>query len=252
MGGTMKWPKFEQFNLKLSTILLGYMGSHSHGTYIPPVDDGIDDKDVMGICVPPKEYFLGLSKFEQCDTWVDEYDIVIYEVRKFIRLLLKNNPNVMGLLWLRPQDYIKITPQGQKLIDNRSVFASKQAFYSFTGYANGQLKRMTHYKFEGYMGEKRKKLVDRYGFDTKNAAHLIRLLRMGAEFLRTEQLNVFRNDADELINIKQGGVKLSEIKSRADELLEDARDAYQNSSLPLEPNYEKAEKILIEVIEDTL
>lgn len=37
--------------------------------------------------------------------------------------------------------------------------------------------------FSGYMGEKRKAMVRKYQYDVKNAAHLIRLLRMGAEFL---------------------------------------------------------------------
>jgi len=35
----------------------------------------------------------------------------------------------------------------------------------------------------GYLGDKRKQLVLKHGYDAKNAAHLIRLLRMGIEFL---------------------------------------------------------------------
>lgn len=39
------------------------------------------------------------------------------------------------------------------------------------------------------MGEKRKQLVAKHGYDTKNASHLIRLLRMGMEFLTVEEIN---------------------------------------------------------------
>jgi len=37
--------------------------------------------------------------------------------------------------------------------------------------------------FSGYMGEKRKAMARKYQYDVKNAAHLIRLLRMGSEFI---------------------------------------------------------------------
>jgi len=245
----MKWPKFDKFNLEERTILLGRMGSHSHGTYIPPADGGIDDIDVMGICVPPKEYYYGLQDFEQVDTWVDEYDIVIYEVRKVIRLLLKNNPNVLGLLWLRPEDYIEISPHGQLLIDNRDIFSSKLAFHSFTGYARGQLKRMTHHACKGYMGAKRKALVEKFGYDTKNAAHLIRLLRMGIEFIETGQLNVFRTrDADELKAIKRGEYMLFQLHIMADELFKRAEEVIKTSTLPDRPDKDKVEELLMEIV----
>lgn len=56
------------------------------------------------------------------------------------------------------------------------------------------------------MGERRKALVRRHGYDTKNAAHLIRLLRMGIEFLQSGELLVDRSghDAGELLAIKRG------------------------------------------------
>jgi len=248
----MKWPKYDNFDVEKATILAGYMGSQSHGTYIPASRGGIDDKDVMGICVPPEPYYLGLQKFEQVDTWVDEYDIVIYEIQKFVRLLLKNNPNVMGLLWLPDNLYIKKTPSGQLLIDNRDIFSSKLAYKSFTGYAYSQLKKMQNCKHEGYMGEKRKALVEEFGYDTKNAAHLIRLLRMGTEFLATGQVNVQRPDASQLIDIKQGKYSLEKVKYMAEKLFEKTEEALIHSTLPCGPDHDKAEEILVEIISTQL
>jgi predicted nucleotidyltransferase len=247
----MKWPtKFEKFDLKERTVLLGYMGSQSHGTWIPPQDGGIDDKDVMGICVPPMDYYTGLKKFEQIDTWEDEYDIVIYEARKFVRLLLKANPNVLGLLWLPPELYIKKTKSGQHLINHRDIFSSKQIYNSFTGYAYSQLSKMEHFSELGYMGAKRKALVQKFGYDTKNAAHLIRLLRMGIEFLATGQLNVLRPDAPQLIRIKKGKYTLEKIKTMAEGLFDDARKALMGCNLPDEPDHDKAEYILMDMINE--
>lgn len=43
----MKWPTSDKFNIEEHTILLGYRGSISHGTYIPSEREGIDDKDAL-------------------------------------------------------------------------------------------------------------------------------------------------------------------------------------------------------------
>ncbi len=56
----------------------------------------------------------------------------------------------------------------------------------------------------GYLGDKRKKLVLEKGYDSKNAAHCIRLLRMCKEFLATGVLLVNRPDSSELLEIKRG------------------------------------------------
>jgi predicted nucleotidyltransferase len=51
----------------------------------------------------------------------DEWDSVVYEIRKFFRLLLKQNPNVLGLLWLQQKDYIHVSDSGKLIIDNRNL-----------------------------------------------------------------------------------------------------------------------------------
>ena len=237
----------------LHTILLGYVGSISHGTYIPSTDpNSIDDKDILGVCVGPENIYLGLGKFEQREKKYLEWDSVVYEIRKFVSLLLKSNPNVLGLLWLRREQYIHISESGQALIDNRNIFVSKVAYNSFSGYAHGQLHRMEHMAFQGYMGEKRKKLVEQFGYDTKNAAHLIRLLRMGIEFLTDGKLNVFREDAHELKDIKTGKWSLEKVKREAESLFALAKEANVRSPLPLEPDYGRAEELLISIIKKEL
>lgn len=248
----MKWPKFEEFDLKERSILLGHMGSHSHGTYIPNKDGGIDDIDVMGIIVPPKDYYLGIKKFEQVNQFVEEYDLILYNIQKYFSLLLKNNPNVIGLLWLEPNLYIKNTELGKNLIKNRDIFSSKLAYKSFSGYAYSQLRKMETNACKGYMGDKRRKLVEKFGYDCKNAAHLIRLLRMGMEFLTTGEMNVMRHDSGQLIDIKQGLYTLDQIKVLAEDLFKKTEEAFMRSTLPNRPDYEKANKLLIETIEGCL
>lgn len=104
----------------------------------------------------------------------------------------------------------------------------------------------------GYMGEKRKQLVLRDGYDSKNAAHLIRLLRMCVEFLFTGELKVLRPDAEELLDIKAGKWKLESVKELAEDLFEAAKGARDRSSLPEAPDREGAEKLLIRLIREAI
>lgn len=234
------------------TILAGYRGSIAHGMYVPPKEPtSIDDKDLMYICTPGEDYYLGLKTYGSKGTKEikkDEWDIVVYETKKFITLLEQGNPNVLMMLWLKPNYYLKVTEAGQMLINNKQLFVGKHVYRAFTGYAHGQLHRMTHNAFQGHMGDKRRKLVEQFGFDTKNAAHLVRLLRMGIEFLNDGELYVDRHDATELLEIKKGEWSLERITAEADKLFEQSRQAYVASRLPNGPDTEAVNALCVKVI----
>lgn len=234
-------------------ILTGYRGSIAHNMYVPNSDpNSIDDKDVMSVCVPPIDYYFGLKTYGSKGTkeiFRDEWDIVIYEVKKFITLLEKGNPNVLSLLWLRENHYIKLTDVGQMLIDNRNLFVGRHVYRSFTGYAYSQLKKMERGKRQGHMGEKKKALMEKFGYDTKNAAHLIRLLRMGIEFMKDGELYVFREDAPQLLDIKLGEWSLEKVKDEADRLFKVAEEVYLKCDFPKYPDKEEVNRLCMDIIE---
>jgi len=234
-----------------NVVLLAYRGSIAHNMYIPESNpNSIDDVDIIAVHIRKAEYYLGLNtNLEKGkDIKVGKYDFAIYELKKFIYLLYKSNPNVMSLLWLNDDHYIHISAIGSRLLNERDIFMSKKVFHTFAGYANGQLKRMTHLQFKGYMGEKRKKLVEKYGYDTKNAAHLIRLLVMGKEALETGKFKVFRDDADRFLQIKRGEWSLERVKEESDRLFEELHTAYTNSTLPESPDKEEIDKMLVSIL----
>jgi hypothetical protein len=100
----------------------------------------------------------------------------------------------------------------------------------------------------GYMGQKRRELVRRVGYDAKNAAHLIRLLRMGIEFLTEGTMHVERADGPELLEIKRGAWPLEKVKAEAERLFQLSQEAYVRSSLPPEPDRDRAERLCVEMI----
>jgi predicted nucleotidyltransferase len=236
-------------------ILLGYRGSISHGMYLNPKNENsIDDKDIMGIFIAPIDYYVGIKNIRETkEKFLNEWDSVCYELKKMINLLIKGNPNVLSLLWLKDNYYIYQTEYSDLLIENRNIFTSKKIYHSFVGYAWGQFHRMTHYKFEGYMGEKRKKLVDKYGYDCKNASHLIRLLKMAIEFLNEGVLYVEREvDAQYLLEIKNGEYTLEQIKKEAERFFKLAEESYMKCTLSNEPDYEKINNICKKILLDYL
>lgn len=300
-------------------IVLSHVGSHSHGTYVAPSDpDAIDDVDYMGVVIPPAEYVLGIDSWEGMNFMRDELDVVFYSFPKFVRLLVKSNPNVLGMLWMAPESYIVRTHEWDTILGLRDAFSSLEAYHSFLGYAHGQFKKMTAFDeattaewdnavrlveaegwtpeaivagdhlpmpknwavpqpnhtaeyrkeyheaidrleaakvsikriharhFQGYMGAKRKALVRKHGYDTKNAAHLIRLMRMCLEFLETGVLRVFRtDDAAELRAIKSGAWTLERVRAEADALFAAAHDAKERSLLPPHPDRARINHMLV-------
>jgi predicted nucleotidyltransferase len=221
-------------------ILRGFRVSMAHNTYDP---DGAthDDKDIMGVYIPPPEVVFGIENMETIERFMDEklsqkrtvtWDIVYYSLPKYLRLILKQNPNVIMLLWLSEKHYLKRTSLGQRLIDNRDRLLSKQCYDSFCGYAHGQLHRMTHHAPTGKMGAKRKELVQKFGYDTKNASHLIRLLKMGLETLTTGEMQVERPDNNMLLAIKRGEWELQKVLDYSDKLFQLLDEALVRSELP--------------------
>lgn len=71
-----------------------------------------------------------------------------------------------------------------------------------------------------------------FGYDTKNAMHLIRLLRTGFEILETGKINVKRPDAQFLKDIKNGKYKYEEIISMSDDLMNKIKSLEKNTNLP--------------------
>ena len=244
----VQWPDVP-FDLARSFELVGLRGSEAHGTYVAPDDPlGIDDRDIMGIVSPPAPLQFGLKSWTHTEAIKGPWDVVLYSVRKFVGLLMKQNPNVLCMLWMEPNDYLHIGPTGRALIDARDLFRCRErASASFIGYANGQFKRMTQFHTQGYMGAKRKLLVERFGYDTKNASHLIRILRMGCEFIETGELTVRRPDAEELVAIKRGDWALGRVRAVAAELFERARDAEMSSTaLPDEIDVAAVDALLLQ------
>jgi len=88
----------------------------------------------------------------------------------------------------------------------------------------------------------RSELVLKYGFDTKFASHLIRLLHEGLDLLRTGQLVFPLPQAELIMEIKQGKWEIGKVIELADQLEAQMEEVAAKSILPATPNYYAAEQ----------
>ena len=114
-------------------LFLTVGGSHAYGTNV----EG-SDIDIRGVAGSPE--ILGFNHFEQAID--NQTDTVIYAVNKFVSLLVQGNPNIIELLGNDPELYVNMTPEGQMLLDNRTLFLTRRIAYSYGGFANDQLRRL--------------------------------------------------------------------------------------------------------------
>ena len=95
--------------------------------------------------------------------------------------------------------------------------------------------------------EKRGVLEEQFGYDTKHAMHLVRLLRMGEEALTEGVLKVKRPDAAELLAIRNGAWTYEQVVAYADETHRRVvEDLLPKTSLPKKPDTKLAAKLVME------
>ena len=122
-------------HLKNRIVFLCLGGSHAYGTNI----EG-SDLDLRGCALNSPSDILGMSHFEQVRR--DDLDATIYSFNKLIPLLYGCNPNVIEMLGCKQEHYLMMSPVGSDQIENRKLFLSQRAAYTFGGYAFSQLRRL--------------------------------------------------------------------------------------------------------------
>ena len=93
---------------------------------------------------------------------------------------------------------------------------------------------------------------DRLRRQFKAAAHSLRLLEMGCEFLETGVLNVWREDAAMLLAVKRGEWRLAEVQARAALLFGRAEKALVGSPLPDAVDTGRVNGLCVAVVETAL
>ncbi len=107
-------------------------GSKAYGTNLPT-----SDTDIKGVFVLPEEDYFGLNYTEQISD--ESNDVVYYELKRFIELLYRNNPNLLELL-NSPADCVLYRHPVMDQV-KPELFLSKLCKDTFAGYAMTQVRK---------------------------------------------------------------------------------------------------------------
>jgi uncharacterized protein len=243
-------PEFLNIALR-GTILQTQVGSGVHGVTV----SSEDDRDEMGICIPPPSHVVGLQRFEQYEyrtqpmgirSGPGDLDLSVYALQKWARLAIAGNPTVLLPLFVGGQDIVSITDLGRSLRGYRSLFLSRHCGRKTLGYLNRQRSLM--------LGEiqsthtNRPELIEKFGFDTKFAYHMVRLGVQGVELLSTGAITLpmpepWRSD---LTALRRGertqDWALEAVRELEDQLVRLTKE--EGSVLPPEVNVEAVDQLL--------
>lgn len=235
------------------TILRCLVGSGVHGLAIAEQDD----RDEMGVCIEPPEYVIGLRPFDQYiyrsqperhRSGPGDLDLTVYSLRKWMRLALAGNPTILLPLFVPPEHVITSTPLGAELREMAPLIISRQAGKRFVGYLEAQRRSLLSRDGKG-RDVTRPELVEKYGWDTKFGGHMVRLGVQGVELLESGRITLpvpepWRTAIREL---RVGGHSMAWALDMAEDLERRITELLETSPLPDKPDYEAADKWLVDV-----
>lgn len=242
-----------------NTMYLCIMGSMAYG-----VSTNDSDCDIYGFCVPPKRMIVqpfnecvpGFDKLHQFEQWTEhhiidkgadkEYDFSVYNITKYFRLVMENNPNMIDSLFVPRNCVIHSTPISEKLREHRKRFLHKGSWHKFKGYAYSQVHKMNIKSPD--KDSKRYESVLEYGYDVKFAYHCVRLLNEVEQILIEGDLDLQRN-REQLKSIRRGEWSFEEIIEYFKDKEKQLEEVYLKSELPYGPDGPKIRSLLVELLE---
>jgi predicted nucleotidyltransferase len=189
------------------------------------------DTDRRGIYLPPAD--LQWSLYGAPEQLENEATQECYwELRKFLILALKANPNILECLYTPLVE--TATPIAEELLAMREIFLSKLVYQTYNGYVMSQFKKLEQ------------DMRSTGAIKWKHAMHLIRLLMSGVTALREGfvPVNVAEN-RDLLLAIRRGEMEWDEVNRLRLDLHRRFDEAFTNTKLPERPDYGRANAFLI-------
>lgn len=194
-------------------ILRTVVGSGVHGIAI----EGTDDHDEMGVFIEPPAHVVGLhdpaeryvfrTQPEGARSGPGDTDLVMYSLRRYLRLAVKGNPTVLLLLYAPADSIVSLHPLGAELRALAPKLLSQQAVRRFLGYLEAQRERLLGHGRRSDVPN-RPELVARFGYDVKYASHALRLAYQGLEIVRDGRLTLPMPapERERVLQVKRGEV----------------------------------------------
>lgn len=224
-------------------VFLG--GSHQHGASL----NSGSDLDILGVYIEPPVKALGVTEETHFTGGTqDQYernrpgdeDYKCYTLQRWAGLACKGNPTVLGFL------YSGTTLPGvweDFILPHKDLFKARDHANAFLGYAKGQIARLDGTAGKGKHGQ-RPDLEREFGYDTKAAMHLMRLMFEAEEYMITGNITYPRPEKDLMIHIRKGGWTQDTLMKEYDQAVVRINKAQAESLLPEHVNRDKISELI--------
>lgn len=248
----MKQPDFGIYGFPYQdNLIMAFIGgSQLHGAKV----GATDDTDWYGVFIEPPDKMIGLDRDEffvyttggqEGGNGPDDVDVCLYSLRKWAGMAAKGNPSALHFLFAR-EAYT--TGSWDQISKNARIFASKRHLKPFVKFAEDQMDRLCGRK--GQKNIHRTELVEKHGYDTKYAMHVIRLFLEAKEYMEEGEISLPNPKVDLLIDIRKGKYKLSEVEEMGKQLDAEAVQAQTASPLPESVDLNAISQLLSDVYLD--
>jgi len=159
---------------------------------------------------------------------------------------MDGNPNMIDSLFVDDDKIIFIDEIGRLVRTNRKIFLSQKCFHTFRGMAHSHISRLKNRERIG----NRSLLIQKYGYDVKDASHIVRLIFELKQIMTEGDLNLTRNK-EIVFGVKNGEWSKQEVVSFFEEqmiVLENINKD-NKSVVRYSPDEKKIKKLLIDCLE---
>ncbi len=223
-------------------------GSHQHGASIP---GKVSDIDLFGLYIEPPNVALGVPTEEETHftagtsnqyvkNKAGDEDYKCYTLQRWAALACKGNPTILGFLF---SPCMMKGVWSTHIVPNANIFKARTHAKAFLGYAQGQVARLDGNKGKGKHGQ-RPELEEKFGYDTKAAMHLMRLLYEAREYMYTGWITYPRPEKELLLSIRQGSWTWDRLFSEYNEMEKQVEKAMEESELQDYVNRDDISKLL--------
>lgn len=243
-----------------SVNYLALTGSHAYGGATPE-----SDYDFYGIVTPPvtevfphiKGEIQGFGKqnnrFEQWElqhtqSRLGETDITIYNIVKYFQLTMDCNPNMIHSLFVPDHCVYHVDNVGKMIRKNKYLFLSEKAYHTFRGIAFAHMRKIEGKQRQA--GSRRANIIEKYGYDTKDASYIIRFILELKEIMFEGDLHIDRH-GQKIIDIRNGKYSLDEILKEYHETLDEIENHRDKSVIPYSPDEKKIQDLLVKCLEES-
>jgi predicted nucleotidyltransferase len=203
---------------------------------------------------PPSRQEFGLPEHKLVNT--DQLGAFQWMVTRFLqesvswfRLSESTRQELQGVNYIGavqsgiPDDTLPVLKDAIEVSDNfiETVMLEKK-------YDTAKREWKSYQNWQNSRNDARFQLERKFGYDTKHASHLVRLMRMGYEIVSTGEVHVWRPDHEELLAIRRGAWSYDQVVAYAEEMERKIAAAEPDSPLPNVPERGFLDRLCQDVI----